>query len=137
MLTLSDGDKTVKHKQQLQHSDSYSLYLILLVEMGHGDPPLGLLHHVGLVPQVDADDGRRQLTGLTIHLHGDGLVGGEGDFFTLVETFTVSTHLQRGLDTNIKRGTSVLLHLTVSLEEHMTMYRAVWCIMYYGNDSRW
>lgn len=76
--------------------------------MGHGDPPLSLLHHVGLVPQVDADDGRRQLAGLPVHLHGDGLVGGEGDFFTLVETFTVTAHLQRGLDTNNERGGCVV-----------------------------
>lgn len=68
--------------------------------MGHGDPPLGLLHHVGLVPQVDVDDGRCQLAGLAVHLHGDGLVGGEGHFFALVETFAVTPHLQRGLDTN-------------------------------------
>lgn len=72
----------------------------VLVEVGHGDPPLGLLHHVGLVPQVDADDGRRQLAGLAVHLHGDGLVGGEGHFFTLMEPFAMAAHLQRGLNTN-------------------------------------
>lgn len=65
--------------------------------MGHGDPPLDLLHHVGLVPQVDMDDRRSQLAGLTIHLHGDGLVGGEGHLFTLVESFSMPAHLQRGL----------------------------------------
>lgn len=78
--------------------------VFLLVEMGHGDPPLGLLHHVGLVPQVDVDDGRCQLAGLTVHLHGDGLVGGEGHFFTLMEPFTVTAHLQRGLHTNNHRS---------------------------------
>lgn len=65
--------------------------------MWHGDPPLGLLHHVGLVPQVDVDDGRRQFAGLAVHLHGDGLEGGEGDFFTLVQPLAVTSHLQRGL----------------------------------------
>lgn len=74
--------------------------------MGHGDPPLGLLHHVGLVPQVDVDDGRCQLAGLSIHLHGDGLVGGEGHFFTLMEPLTMTSHLQRGLDTNNCRLTT-------------------------------
>ena len=69
----------------------------LLVEMWHGDPPLGLLHHVGLVPQVDVDDGRRQLAGFSVHLHGDGLEGGESDFLTLVEPLAVTAHLQRGL----------------------------------------
>lgn len=66
--------------------------------MGHGDPPLGLLHHVGLVPQIDVDDRRRQLAGLPIHLHGDGLVGGERHFFALMEPFAVAAHLQGGLE---------------------------------------
>ncbi len=74
--------------------------MFLLVQVRHGDPPLGLLHHVGLVPQVDVDDGRCQLAGLPVHLHGDGLAGGEGHFFTLMETLAVTAHLQRGLHTN-------------------------------------
>lgn len=61
--------------------------------MGHGDPPLGLLDHVGLVPQANADDGWGQLAGLTIHLHGDGLEGGECHLLTLMEALTVTTHL--------------------------------------------
>lgn len=73
--------------------------MFVLVEVGHGYPSLGLLHHVGLVPQIDVDDGRRQLAGLSIHLHRDGLVGGERHLFTLMEPFAVATHLQRGLDT--------------------------------------
>lgn len=85
--------------------------MFVLVEMGHGDPPLGLLHHVGLVPQVDVDDGWCQLTGLAVHLHGDGLIGGEGNFFTLVEPFAMAAHLQRGLDANNHRSTSGRSHL--------------------------
>lgn len=73
--------------------------MFVLIEVGHGYPPLGLLHHVGLVPQIDVDDGWRQLAGLSIHLHGDGLVGGERHLFTLMEPFAMATHLQRGLDT--------------------------------------
>lgn len=72
----------------------------VLVEMGHGDPPLGLLDHVGLVPQIDVNDGRRQLAGLAVHLHGDGLKGGEGHFLTLVEAFAMTAHLEGGLQTN-------------------------------------
>ena len=79
--------------------------------MGHGDPPLGLLHHVGLVPQVDVDDGRRQLAGFSVHLHGDGLVGGEGHFFALVEPLAVSAHLQRGLDTKNQSDRSAQRHV--------------------------
>lgn len=71
-----------------------------LVEVGHGDPPLGLLHHVGLVPEVDVDDGWSQLAGLSVHLHGDGLVGGQGHLFALMEALAVAAHLQRGLPTN-------------------------------------
>lgn len=71
--------------------------MFVLVEVGHGYPPLGLLHHVGLAPQIDVDDGRCQLAGLSIHLHGDGLVGGERHLFTLMEPFAVATHLQCGL----------------------------------------
>lgn len=52
--------------------------------MGHGNPPLDLLDHVGLIPQVDTDDGGGQLAGLAIHLHGDGLVGREGHLLTLM-----------------------------------------------------
>lgn len=80
--------------------------MFILVEVGHGYPPLGLLHHVGLVPQIDVDDGRRQLAGLSIHLHGDGLVGGERHLFTLMEPFAVATHLQRGLDTRQQMSSS-------------------------------
>ena len=61
--------------------------------MWHGDPPLGLLNHVGLIPQADVDDGWSQFTRLTVHLHGNGLVGGKGHFFTLVETLAVTAHL--------------------------------------------
>ena len=80
----------------------------VLVEVGHGDPPLGLLHHVGLAPQADVDDRRCQLAGLPVHLHGDGLEGGEGDFLTLMEPLAVTTHLQRGLDTNNHRSVAEL-----------------------------
>ena len=75
--------------------------------MGHGDPPLGLLDHVGLVPQVDVDDGGGQLAGLPVHLHWDGLVGGEGHLPALVEAFAVPPHLQRGLDTDRSRSASL------------------------------
>lgn len=75
----------------------------LLVEMGHGEPPLGLLHHVGPAPQVDVDHRRRQLAGLAIHLHGDGLVGCKGHFLTLMEPLAVPTDLQRGLDAHNHR----------------------------------
>lgn len=101
--------------------------------MGHGDPPLGLLHHVGLVPQVDVDDGWGQLAGLSVHLHGDGLVGGEGHFFTLMESLAVTSHLQCGLDTNIHRSVkggaaAGMTHLTcrlVSLDSFTIPYRTV------------
>lgn len=75
----------------------------VLIEMGHGDPPLGLLHHVGLVAQTDVNDGRCQLAGLAVHLHGDGLKGGEGHFLTLVEAFAMTAHLEGGLQTNEQR----------------------------------
>lgn len=92
--------------------------VFVLVEVGHGDPPLGLLHHVGLVPQIDVDDRRCQLAGLSIHLHGDGLVGGERHFFTLMEPFAVATHLQGGLDTNNNRSTTTMqLYLQISWKE--------------------
>lgn len=76
------------------------LCVLLLVEVRHGDPPLGLLHHVGLTPQADSDDGRRQLAGLAVHLHGDGLVGGEDHLLALVESLAVAAHLQGCLRTN-------------------------------------
>lgn len=75
---------------------------VSLVQVGHGDPPLGLQHHVGLAPQVDVDDGRCKLAGLSVHLHGDGLVGGEGHFLTLVEPLTMTADLQCCLETHKK-----------------------------------
>lgn len=89
----------------------------VLVEVGHGDPPLGLLHHVGLVPQIDVDDGRCQLAGLSIHLHGDGLVGGERHFFTLMESLAVAAHLQGGLDTSNHRSTPTIQPYQISGKE--------------------
>lgn len=90
----------------------------VLIEVGHGDPPLGLLHHVGLVPQIDVDDGRCQLAGLSVHLHGNGLVGGERHFFTLMEPFAVATHLQRCLDTSDNSSTPLRRpYLQISGEE--------------------
>lgn len=82
--------------------------VFVLIEVGHGDPPLGLLHHVGLVPQVDVDDGRGQLAGLSVHLHGDALVGAERHFFTLMEPFPVAAHLQGGLHTSNNRSSPPL-----------------------------
>lgn len=92
--------------------------VFVLVEVGHGDPPLGLLHHVGLVPQADVDDGRRQLAGLSIHLHGDGLVGGERHFFTLMEALAVAAHLHGGL----KQASTDQPHLKLQGETELFLF---------------
>lgn len=87
--------------------------------MGHGDPPLSLLHHVGLVPQVDVDDGWCQFAGLSIHLHRDGLVGGERHFFTLMEPLAVAAHLKCCLDTSNQRSLTLnILPLGLKIPSH-------------------
>lgn len=70
-----------------------------LVEVGHGDPPLGLLHHVGLAPQTDADHGGGQFAGLSVDLHRDGLERRQRHLFALMEALAVTSDLQRRLDT--------------------------------------
>ena len=68
-----------------------------LIERWDRGPPFGLLYHVGLVPQGDVNNGGGQLARLPVHLHGDGLVGRQGDFPALVQPLAVASHLQRGL----------------------------------------
>lgn len=55
-----------------------------LIELWEGDSPLGLLQHVGLVPERDVDNGWSQSAWLSIHLHRNGLKGGESHLLTLV-----------------------------------------------------
>lgn len=64
---------------------------------GGGTPPLGLLHHGGLVAQGDANTRGREFAGLAIHLHRDGLRRGEHHLAALCQPLTVPAHLQRCL----------------------------------------
>ena len=64
---------------------------------GGGAPPLGLLHHGGLVAQGDADAGGCELAGLAIHLHRDGFGRGEQHLSALRQPLAMPAHLQRGL----------------------------------------
>lgn len=69
----------------------------LLIEQRHGVAPLGLLHHVGLVAQGDVDAGSRQLAGLSIYLHRDGLGCGENHLPALAQPLPMATDLQGSL----------------------------------------
>lgn len=64
---------------------------------GGGAPPLGLLHHGGLVAQGDANAGGRELAGLAVHLHWDSLGRGEHHLTALRQPLAMPTNLQRCL----------------------------------------
>lgn len=70
-----------------------------LIELWEGDSPLGLLQHVGLVPECDVDNGRSQSARFPIYLHGDGLEGCERHLLTLMQSLAVTSYLQCGLQT--------------------------------------
>lgn len=73
-------------------STSVCLYSSLIQQWYRG-PPLGFLHHVGLVSERDVDSGRSQLARLSVHLHGDWLIGGEGHLTTLIKPLTMTSDL--------------------------------------------
>ena len=69
----------------------------ILAVQGGGAPPLGLLHHGGLVAQGNADARGCELAGLTVHLHRDGFGRGEQHLSALRQPLAVPAHLQRSL----------------------------------------
>lgn len=69
----------------------------LLIEERHRIAPFGLLHHVSLVAEGNADAGSCQLAGLSIYLHGDGLGCGKNHLSTLAQPLSMATNLQGSL----------------------------------------